>query len=210
MPQNSLRQTHSNAFADLVSSVGTLTFGEVPQGIRETYKFRWHPNQEFGPLGSPLQVKVSYRAGPGQFPVEWIWVSDFPAYRSDYDALLKKWKADEQRGAVYFQDIPSIIDDIAPPPPTGGGNGGNGGSGGGNGGGSDGGSDDDTNWAGVFGAGVASITQGLLIARRERGARRLPTRQSEIPDQQAGIGSTLGIIGILGAAGIGTYLIASQ
>jgi hypothetical protein len=197
--------------------VGTLKFEEVPKGLREKYKFRWAPNQQFGPLGSPLQVKVSYRQVPGYFPVEWIWVSEFPSYRAESSALLKKWKADEQKGAVYYKDIPSIIDDISPPPPTGGGgdgsgSGGSGGDGsGGDGSGGGSGSGDDQSWAGVFGTGVYALSQGLLLSRRRRGVRRLPTRRSQVPDTtSAGVGSTLAIVGILGAAGIGTYFIASQ
>lgn len=197
---------------------GGVTWTEIPADIRDGYKFRRRSDlpgaQEFG---TPVQVKVSARPpGGGSRFTSWVWNPEFPAARKQQDALLVPWGAGEERPPSYAETLPAAppitlpdgsinvpdggsIDppDRVPDDPTSGtGGSGNGGSGG---------SDDD---GFVVGEAIAALANGIFERRRQVGSR-LPTRPQTEP-RAAGIGSTLGILALVGGVGLAAYLVTSS
>jgi len=192
---------------------GGVTWTEIPADIREKYKFRQRTDlpgaEEFG---TPVQVKVSARPPDGgpRF-TSWIWNPDFPLARKQQDALLIPWGAQEERPPSYAQNVPAAPPltlptgeinipgggSVQPPPlpdePT-------------SGTGTSNGSEDD---GFEIGEAIAVFAEGIFQDRQRRGSR-LPTRPQAPMARTAGIGSTLGIVALVGGVGLAAYLVTSS
>jgi len=191
---------------------GGVTWTEIPADIREKYKFRRRtdlPGAE--QFGTPVQVKVS-ATPPGGGPrfTNWIWSPEFPAARKQQKGLLIPWGAQEERPPSYAEALPAAppltlptgeinIPDggsVQPPPPSDEPTSGTDPS--------NGGSDGDFE----VGEAIAAFANGIFAQRRRRGST-LP-RTPQTPVQTAGIGSTLGIIALVGGVGLAAYLVTSS
>jgi len=206
------REIDSTAFSALVEMTGGVTWTEIPADIRKQYKFRRRTNLPGAEkFGTPVQVKVSATPPDGgpRF-TNWIWSPEFPAARKQQNGLLIPWGAQEERPPSYAEALPAAppltlptgeinIPDggsVQPPPPPDEPTSGSGTS--------DGGSDDGFE----VGEAIAAFANGIFEQRRRSGSR-LPTRP-QTPVRSAGIGSTLGIIALVGGVGLAAYLLTSS